>query len=227
MRESRRYRAVLNPRDFDNDRFWRLVYAAGLEHYVLTSAQAAGFTDVIHHAPLSFEGRSTVYVPNIEAFLSELRLRAAGFQYHYTSDILSESLTGRGLSIGQLIDHLSATHPAFYFSHSLVDAGMDDSDILGTRHFIPTSSGSSSPPQPLASISWMILGGFMMALGVVAVVVALTVLNAATLGGTGLVVAGVGVASLLAGEGLFRRGTLSSNPPPSAPTPIPVMREMG
>ena len=58
------------------------------------------------------------------------------------------------------------------------------------------------------NLSMQILGGFMAVLGVAAVAVAFTVLNAATFGIAGLVVAGIGAAVALAGVGLFAVGSL-------------------
>jgi len=52
-----------------------------------------------------------------------------------------------------------------------------------------------------------VLGGFMAALGCAAVATAFVLLNAATFGIPGLIVAGLGVASILAGVGLFAAGT--------------------
>lgn len=56
------------------------------------------------------------------------------------------------------------------------------------------------------SISMMVLGGFIAAAGIAAVAIAFTLLNAATLGIPGLVLAVAGVAASLAGAGLFATG---------------------
>ena len=53
------------------------------------------------------------------------------------------------------------------------------------------------------SFSMHLICGFITALGVAAVAVAFTVLNAATLGTGGMVLAGIGVATILGGVGLF------------------------
>ena len=57
-----------------------------------------------------------------------------------------------------------------------------------------------------ANFSMMILGGFIAAVGIAAVAIAFTVLNAATFGIAGLVVAGVGIVATLSGIGLFATG---------------------
>ncbi|MCL9686757.1 hypothetical protein MJ258_04460, partial [Legionella sp. EUR-108] len=59
----------------------------------------------------------------------------------------------------------------------------------------------------LSNISMMILGGFIATAGIAAVAIAFTVLNAATLGIPGIVVACIGVAAALSGIGLFATGT--------------------
>lgn len=62
-----------------------------------------------------------------------------------------------------------------------------------------------------SNLSMQVLGGFMAALGVAAVACAFVVLNAATMGMTGLIIAGAGFASSLAGVGLFSYASLRNN----------------
>jgi len=56
-----------------------------------------------------------------------------------------------------------------------------------------------------------VLGGFTVVLGVAAVAGAFVVLYAATMGMTGLILAGAGFASSLAGVGLFSYASLRNN----------------
>jgi hypothetical protein len=56
---------------------------------------------------------------------------------------------------------------------------------------------------PMHNISMMVLSGFIAVAGINAIAIAFTLLNAAALGTSGLVVAGFGVAGILAGVGLF------------------------
>ena len=56
------------------------------------------------------------------------------------------------------------------------------------------------------NFSMMILGGFIAAAGIAAVAIAFTLLNAATFGTAGIVMAGIGVAAVLSGIGLFAIG---------------------
>lgn len=63
------------------------------------------------------------------------------------------------------------------------------------------------------NISMMVLGGFVAALGVAAVATAFIMLNALTGGVVGLVVAGIGIASILSGIGLFATGACRNNQP--------------
>ncbi|EHL31028.1 ankyrin repeat domain-containing protein [Legionella drancourtii] len=69
------------------------------------------------------------------------------------------------------------------------------------------------PDSAMMNISMQILGGFMAAVGCAAVAVAFILLNAATLGTAGLVVSGVGMASILVGIGLFATGTYKNRQP--------------
>ncbi|HBD7476101.1 TPA: hypothetical protein KKX77_002628 [Legionella pneumophila] len=67
----------------------------------------------------------------------------------------------------------------------------------------PMKKGHASS---MSNISMMVLGGFIAAAGIAAVAIAFTVLNAATFGITGLLVAGIGSGAVLAGVGLFASG---------------------
>ncbi|MCL9684546.1 hypothetical protein [Legionella maioricensis] len=58
----------------------------------------------------------------------------------------------------------------------------------------------------MADLSMMVIGGFIAAAGMLAVVIAFAVLNAATFGIPGVVVASVGIAASLSGMGLFAAG---------------------
>lgn len=73
-----------------------------------------------------------------------------------------------------------------------------------------------SHAQPTWNISMMVLSGFTMAVGIAAVALAFTVLNAATGGVAGLVAFGVGVGVALVGLGLF--AATAVNRAPSIPT---------
>ncbi|CEG55634.1 hypothetical protein [Legionella fallonii] len=70
----------------------------------------------------------------------------------------------------------------------------------------PKITRTNSPSSSFSNISMQVLGGFLAAIGAAAVAVAFVVLNAATLGLAGLITAGLGVASILGGVGLFGTG---------------------
>jgi hypothetical protein len=65
-----------------------------------------------------------------------------------------------------------------------------------------------SHPSSMMNISMMVLGGFIAVAGIAAVAIALTVLNVATLGSAGLIVAGV--TATLVGVGLFATNAYKS-----------------
>jgi hypothetical protein len=72
---------------------------------------------------------------------------------------------------------------------------------------------------PLSNnISMMVLGGFIAVVGVAVVALAFILLNAATGGITGLVIAGIGTAAALSGIGLFAFGSQGNNQPNSQDT---------
>ena len=77
---------------------------------------------------------------------------------------------------------------------------------LNTRH-----STANHLKQLLNGITMQIWGGFLSVVGVAAVAVAFVVLNAFTLGVSGLFVASLGAASLLTGLGLFAAGNNKVN----------------
>jgi ABC-type tungstate transport system substrate-binding protein len=57
----------------------------------------------------------------------------------------------------------------------------------------------------------MVMGGFIAVLGTSAVALAFTLLNAATFGIAGIVVASIGVAAALTGVGLFATGAYKNS----------------
>lgn len=76
---------------------------------------------------------------------------------------------------------------------------------INTKIKLPETEAIST--SSTMDISMIILGGFIAAAGIAAVAIAFTVLNAATLGTVGLVVAVVGATAALSGVGLFATGT--------------------
>lgn len=81
-----------------------------------------------------------------------------------------------------------------------------ESVLREAREANTTELKSLQTTETHSSISMMVLGGFIAAVGITAVAMAFTVLNAATFGTSGLVMAGVGVAVSLSGVGLFAMG---------------------
>lgn len=83
-----------------------------------------------------------------------------------------------------------------------------DNNIESPKRIYSQPQNATTPA--IMDISMHVLGGFMAALGCAAVATAFIFLNAATLGITGLVVASLGTASILAGIGLFGMGTYNN-----------------
>lgn len=88
---------------------------------------------------------------------------------------------------------------------------------------IPSSSPShqteGTHSSSTGTIGMMVLGGFIAAVGAAAVAIAFTVLNAATLGIPGLVLAGAGIAAALIGCGIFV-SNMSRPTPPNTPSDL-------
>jgi uncharacterized RDD family membrane protein YckC len=96
-------------------------------------------------------------------------------------------------------------------NNQIADEGVKTIDETPQRNLKNSTKESNS--SSTGDISMMVLGGFIAVLGIAAVAIAFTLLNAATLGIAGLVVAGVGVVATLAGVGLFASGARNKSQP--------------
>ncbi len=98
-------------------------------------------------------------------------------------------------------------------SRTITSPGVS-SNRISTEPNLDVNSAQTeeTPSSSTANISMMVLGGFIAAMGVAAVAIAFTLLNAATFGIPGLVVAGIGVAAVLSGIGLFASGVYKNRP---------------
>jgi hypothetical protein len=102
--------------------------------------------------------------------------------------------------------------PSFRYGARLLHENQDDNIRTQRR------------PPVLCNLNMQILSGFIAVLGVAAIAIAFTALNAATFGIAGLVLAGIGSAATLAGVGLFARESFSkcnSTPPATEQSPTP------
>jgi hypothetical protein len=88
-----------------------------------------------------------------------------------------------------------------------IDRGLASGAPLIKQHEGKIDSGIDSSAPYEMSISMQVLGGFIAVLGCAAVATAFIFLNAATAGVAGLIVAGLGVACIVAGVGLFATST--------------------
>jgi len=94
-----------------------------------------------------------------------------------------------------------------------IPGGSKNDEIL-----IETISEHGSEAPFMTPFNMQVLSGFMMALGTAAIAIAFSLLNAATLGAAGVVVASVGLVSLVAGCGFFKVASdYSSSEDPSLP----------
>ncbi|CEG55572.1 hypothetical protein [Legionella fallonii] len=126
---------------------------------------------------------------------------------HYKDGAQQECSTNAKVLAEQYIDYLSENDKKGVLE-----------EIQRLEKAFPIKANTITPKNNSSScnLSMQILGGFMAVLGAAAVAVAFTVLNAATFGIAGLVVAGIGAAVTLAGVGLFAVGSLKKCDPVSS-----------
>lgn len=121
-----------------------------------------------------------------------------------TAQVSDSKEVGAADNHEQLLAEIVSTKLNNIINQQLVDETELNTEI--TPPVTTTAPHSSST----ANFSMMVLSGFITAIGIAAVAVAFTVLNAATLGTAGLVVAGIGIAATLTGIGLFANACKSS-----------------
>ncbi len=83
---------------------------------------------------------------------------------------------------------------------------------------VPAQTEENVQPCTLANISMLVLSGFVTVVGIAAVAIAFTALNAVTCGIAGVAVASVGVALTLSGIGLFATGIYINTATNNAPS---------
>lgn len=134
---------------------------------------------------------------NFNAVLKHQNLRDVNLELIYDHPDL---LTGSNAQTN--FDSLMARHATqkIDVSRNRIDA--NDVNISSSSNIQQEKHSSS-----MSNISMTVLEGVIAATGIAAVAIAFTLLNAATFGIAGLVVAGVGVAAALSGIGLFAAGT--------------------
>jgi len=119
---------------------------------------------------------------------------------------LSHSASIPGLLQDSIIKKFLVSHPG-----SLLDDTKQQ--IIDTEQNEVPVFNENTQPQSNCNISMMCLGGVIAALGVAAVALAFTVLNAVTGGLAGVMVASAGVATALGGVGIFATGVKSNRLP--------------
>jgi len=219
-----RYAAVLPPVEWDNYKFWALVHKRAHRDVdnILRAANQAGLIN--RYGELFFPSLDQL-LPQIlnkcsspEVVLECIKLSSRNDENQPMIGRIEEYIQ----SIGYLNELLAESSP-----HGGGEAqGLNHQNDLNPPAPPPPGGAGPQPvfygkplPKTSASIWLKVLGGFMMALGVAAVVVAFAALNAATFATAGLIVAGAGVAVALAGVGLFAYGF--KNKFPQIPLPPP------
>ena len=217
-------KALLGPALFDNDKLWRLFYKYKVQWKdVIGIAEDIGFTI---QSPLSF-----YFGPDVFIFSPPLNIFLLGIKHRFIDssriiDIIIESC----------IDPEEQQQLRFYYKYASLMGkrpGKNGDDIASVdaappvllnspdndgdgRAYVPGDFiGQTNHPFNIQtvgrSISLQILGLFIAAVGIAAIAVAFIVLNAATFGVPGVVVAGVGLATTLGGFGLFKSANDTTN----------------
>ena len=128
----------------------------------------------------------------------------------------SFNLFGKSIKQGELANFYRKLENGY---PSLAEALVSNESLvfLGQTKKLTSASMQSNieiaPSSSINNISMMVLGGFITVLGVAAVATSFILLNALTGGVVGLVVAGIGIASILSGIGLFATGAYRNNQP--------------
>lgn len=210
--------AVLNISEFDNYLFWHLVYADPLVREdiqnIEKSACAAGLTEHSEIDPDTF-------FPDTEMLLVQI-------MHHCKSPKLIIQIIKRSALKGMNVEWMdrflfSATNeinfiPPAVSRNQSIPMIKPYPVFLGKFEALQSVSPSNPPNNPPTSTFCLrILAGLLVVGGAIAILTAFIVLQAAALNTAGLVVSGLGVVSVLAGIGLFRRTTTPNVPgqPPS------------
>jgi hypothetical protein len=183
-------------------------------HLTVDEKKAAVMADnylAIRYAALN--GHLTT-LEHLETHLTDAEKKAAVMADNYLA-IQDAALNGHLTTLEHLETHLTdAEKKAAVMARDcdyLVTQDAAQNGHLTTRehpetHLIAYEKSKESSSS-LSNINMQVLGGFMAVLGSAAVATAFVLLNAATFGIPGLIVAGLGFASILSGVGLFAAST--------------------
>ena len=220
-----RYAAVLPPVEWDNYKFWALIYQRAY-HDVDNISRAATQVGLTNQY-------GDIFFPNLEQLLPQILNECSSPEVVLNCIKLSSRNDKNQNVINQIDDNIqNLGYLNELVADNLLHGGEGNKQQEhgeGLNPPAPPPPGGGVGPQPTfygrplpktsASIWLKVLGGFMMALGVAALVVAFAALNAATFGTAGLIVAGAGVAVALAGVGLFAYGCKNKFITPALPQP--------
>ena len=201
-----------------NSNVWKIktedIYAIGNE--ALAHLPQAFYGDLFKiEANLINTSQPTPFFPELKLNAEKIDLLVK-FCIKYHNDLeRSEVETGDLVSIDLKIAETSSKIEAPQYKPSEPSKHKEDSKTNYSAE--PHEYKRSNPSKPkedsktnsssIMNISMQVLGGFMAVIGCAAVAAAFILLNAATFGVAGLVVAGLGAASALVGFGLFATGT--------------------
>lgn len=217
-------KALLEPALFDNYKLWRLFYKHRVQWEQVTSILDDTDFSVQSSLHFYFWPGVLIFSPPLNIFLLEIKRRCTDsfkiidiiiescidpkeqqqlrFYYQYTS-LLHQLFGNNDVVVAPApVDGDSPVSP-----HNACDQPLQD---LG-GHYIGQPKHQFNIQNMNNDISMQLWGLLIAAVGISAIAVAFTVLNAATFGLPGVVVAGIGLATTLVGFGLFKSVYDSTN----------------
>ena len=217
--------ALLDPVKFNNHEFWDLLFKNKLESsikQIRSHINSAEFTEV---SPFHF-----YYWPDVIIHYPKLDQFICWLESNLDIKICSKILE---CVAETCLDPASK----FVITDSLEKYKLRLNQMASPGHELPIlSTEPSNPPIQLLgepqnefniraikhNINMQILSGFIAVMGVVAIAVAFTALNAASCGMPGIAVAGVGLATTLTGLGLFKQAYSNTTTAYEAASRIPL-----
>ncbi len=171
--------------------------------------QMTGCTNVVHVVTKKLKREEDISINDVCTVDSLALVQMMMEQDHLEEGCLNNVPLKTGVFVRQALEHkpdpVETTSYVVPSNDNHLDATIQDENDI--KHDNEHNASS-------LSLSMHIISGFITAIGIAAVAVAFTVLNAASLGIGGIVLAGIGVAAILGGVGLFASSFKNSEPSP-------------
>lgn len=200
-------KAILDPTKFNNQHFWHqcIHLFPDSRNIISKSAEEARFDETTFlfddKAQINYE---CIY-PNLNDFATRLKINAPDYLESIYNGIIECALSEDAKNEAK-----SIFEPLLEKSHTIkndFDNGNQKVPYSPVIKFVFKDKNAVLQENQSYYLKLQILSGFLAVAGGLAVILAFTALNAVTLGTAGVIVAGLGAASVLAGFGLFKYAT--------------------